>query len=197
MTTLDEVPGAGERPGNCPLTVSRDEAGTVTLTIPARGVSLIILFLCCITLGNLLVMLFTGMILLVAHRSVLFMAQISPGGLPVSLRPFDGWLLIALLLAEALGFWTLAAVLRPIFVRETLTFETEWLRVQRWEWGREKQWQIARADVRGFQVTRVPPGMDAGTLTLHTRGEPIEIGEYLREADRDWLASVGNALLRE
>ena len=39
------------------------------------------------------------------------------------------------------------------------------------------------------------PGLDAGTLTIQGRGEEIEIGEFLREADREWLASAGNALL--
>ena len=55
--------------------------------------------------------------------------------------------------------------------------------------------RLARGDVRGFLLRRVPPGLDSGTLTIQGRGEEVEIGEFLREADREWLASAGNALL--
>ena len=37
--------------------------------------------------ANLLVVLYTGVLLLMAHRSVLFMTQISPHDLPVSMHP--------------------------------------------------------------------------------------------------------------
>ena len=47
---------------------------------------------------------------------------------------------------------------------------------------------LARADVRGFMLRRVPPGLDAGMLTVQGRGEEVEVGEFLREADREWLA---------
>ncbi len=196
MTTiLNEVPGARERPGNCPLSIVREDNGFVTIVIPSRGISPIALVLSCIVTGQLLVMLYIGLMLILAHRSVLFMTQISPGGLPVSLRHNDGWLLVALLLAQGLGFWTVGAVLRPLFLRERLILGLEWLRLERWDWGRKQEWQIARTDLRGFLIKRVPPGLDAGTLTVQARGDSFEFGEYLREADREWLASVGNALL--
>lgn len=196
MTTfLDEVPGARERPGNCPIQIARDEAGAVTIVIPARGVSPIVYVLSGVVVCNLLLMLYTGLMLLMAHRSVLVMAQVSPGGLPVSLRHYDGWLLLGLGLAEALGFWTVAAVLRPVFFRERLELGPEWLRLQQWEWGRVQERRMARADVRGFLLKRVPPGLDSSTLTVQGRGEQVRIGEFLREADREWLASAGNALL--
>ncbi len=196
MTTyLDEVPGARERPGGCPVQIAREDDGTVTLIIPAPGISPIIWFFACVLLGNLLVSLYTGLMLLIGHRSVLFMAQISPGGLPVSLNHWEPPLLGGLLLAEALGFFTLAAILRPITVRETVTIDRDWVHIQHAEWGRTREYQMPRADVRGFLLRRVPPGIDAGILTIQGRGEQIEIGEFLREADREWLVSVGNALL--
>jgi len=80
-------------------------------------------------------------------------------------------------------------------VRETLTLGPEWLSLERREWGRVKRWQIARDDLRGFMLKRDPLGMDASALTVQTRGEQWTIGEFLREADREWLVSVGNALL--
>ncbi len=193
---LNEVPGAGERPGGCPIQVVTD-GDTVTVTLPPRGVSPIVLFFAAVLLGNLLVALYTGLMLLLANKSVLGMAQIAPSGLPVSLRHQVGFLMCALGLAEALGVWTLAVILRPIFFHETLVLDADWIKVIRSEWGRAKTWALARADVRGFTLRRVPPGLDAGTLVIEGRGEELEIGEGLREADREWLASVGNALLKQ
>ena len=193
---LNEVPGAGERPGGCPIRIVTD-GGTVSITLPPRGVSPIVLFFAAVLLGNLLVALYTGLMLLLLNKSVLGMAQIAPGGLPVSLKPQAGFLLFGLGLAEALGVWTLAAILRPIFFHETLIIDAGWVTVTRSDWGRVKTQALARAEVRGFILHRVPPGLDAGTLLIQGRGEEVEIGESLREADREWLASVGNVLLKQ
>jgi len=196
MTTiLDEVPGARERPGRCPVQIGREDDGTVTLVIPPRGVPPIVLFFACVLLANLVLTLYTGLVLVLTHRSVLFMAQISPSGLPYSLRHWQGALLLGLLLTEGLGFFTLAAILRPITARDTVELSGEWVRVRHSEWGRARERRLARRDVRGFLLRRVPPGLDSGTLTIQGRGEEITIGEFLREADREWLASAGNALL--
>lgn len=192
---FSEVPGAGERPGGCPIKVVTN-GGIVTITLPPRGVSPIVLFFAAVLLGNLLVALYTGLMLLLANKSVLGMAQIAPGGLPVSLKHQVIFLLFALGLAEALGAFTLAAILRPIFFHETLVLNAEWLKVERSNWGRAKTQALARADVRGFTLRRAPPGLDAGRLWVQGRGGEMEIGEFLREADREWLASVGNALLK-
>jgi uncharacterized membrane protein len=195
MTTyLEEVPGARERPGGCPIMVSAD-GDKITLTLPPRGISPVVFFFACVLLGNLLVALYTGLMLLLANKSVLGMAQIAPGGLPVSLRHEVGFLLAALGLAQALGFFTLAAILRPVFFHETLHIDREWLHVSRWDWGRMTRQSLARTDISGFDLRRVPPGLDAGRLTIQGRGMEVEIGECLRETDREWLASVGNALL--
>lgn len=191
---LNEVPGAGERPGGCPIRVVT-RGDTVTITLPPRGVSPIVLFFAAVLLGNLLVALYTGLMLLLANKSVLGMAQIAPSGLPVSLRHQVGFLLCALGLAEALGAFTLAAILRPIFFHESVILDPNWVKVIRSDWGRIKTQALTRADVRGFTLRRVPPGLDAGRLWIQGRGEEMEIGEGLREADREWLASVGNALL--
>ena len=196
MTTiLNEVSGARERPGGCPVRITRDDDGTVTLVIPPRGVSPIVLFFAAVLLVNLLLTLYTGLVLTLTGRSVLFMAQISPSGLPYSLRHWDGPLLVGLLLTEGLGFFTLAAILRPVTARDMVEISGEWVRVRHTEWGRTREWRLARQDVRGFLLRRVPPGLDSGTLTVQGRGEEVEIGEFLREADREWLVSAGNALL--
>ena len=198
MTTiLDEVPGARERPGRCPIRIGREEDGTITIIIPPRGVSPIVLFFACVLLLNLLITLYTGLVLVLTHRSVLFMAQISPSGLPYSLRHWEGALLLGLLLTGGLGFFTLAAILRPIMARDTVEISGDWVHVRHSEWGRGRERRLARRDVRGFLLRRVPPGLDSGTLTIQGRGEEIQIGEFLREADREWLVSAGNALLND
>ncbi len=197
MTTLDEIPGARERPGGCLVAVTREDDGTVRLTLPPRGVSPIVLFFALVLLGNLLVTLYTGLVLVVFHRSVLFMAQVSPSGLPVSLTRWTWLLALGLLSAEALGFGTLWAILRPLSAREVVEIGPDWLTVRHSEWGRAREWALARGDVRGFRLRRDPQGLKAGTLTVEGRGEAVEMGEFLREADREWLESAGNALLRE
>ncbi len=193
---LNEVPGARERPGGCPITVVM-EGDAVIFTLPPRGVSPVVFFFAAVLLGNLLVALYTGLMLLLANKSVLGMAQIALGGLPVSLKHQAGFLLFALGLAEALGVFTLAAILRPIFFHETVVLDADWVRIERSDWGRTKTRALARTDVRGFVLRRVPPGLDAGMLLIQGRGEEVEVGEGLRETDREWLASAGNALLRQ
>ncbi len=197
MTTLDEIPGARERPGGCPVAVTREDDGSLTLRLPPRGVSPIVLFFSLVLLLNLLITLYTGLVLLISHRSVLFMAQVSPSGLPVSLDRWVWLMLLGLISAEALGFGTLWAILRPVSAQETVTIGPEWLTVRHSEWGRTRHWSLARANVYGFRHRRDPQGMNSGTLTVEGRGESIELGEFLREADREWLESAGNALLRE
>ena len=197
MTTiLDEVAGARERPGSCRVQITREENGSVVLSFPPAGVSPPIWFFSAVMLGNLLITLYTGTVLLILHRSVLFMTQISPGGLPLSLNHYDLWLWLALLLAVGLGFWTLAIILRPVTSRERLEIGPLWVTIEHRAWGRTTVRQLARQDVRGFLLRRVPPGLDSGILTVQGRGEEIVFGEYLREADREWLVSVGNALLK-
>ena len=196
MTTLDEIPGARERPGGCPVVVTCEDDGMVRLTLPPRGVSPIVLFFALVLLGNLLITLYTSLVLLMFHKSVLFMAQVSPSGLPVSLNRWTWLLALGLLSAEALGFGTLWAILRPLSARETVEIGPEWLTVRHSEWGRAREWTQARGEVRGFRHRRDPQGLKAGTLTVESRDESMELGEFLREADREWLESAGNALLR-
>lgn len=193
---LEEVAGARERPGGCRVQITREENGSFVLSIPAAGVSPPLWFFSAILLANLLITLYTGTVLLLLHRSVLFMTQISPGGLPLSLNHYDLWLWLALLLAVGLGFWTLAVILRPVTLREKLVFENNWVSLRQQAWGKRTEQRMARPDVRGFVLRRVPPGLDSGVLSVQGRGEEIVFGEFLREADREWLVSVGNALLK-
>ena len=197
MKTVEEISGAHERPANCPVVITREDNGTVVLRLPPHNISPVVLFFALILLVNLLVTLYTGLVLVITHRSVLFMAQISPSGLPVSLRHWTWLLALGLVSAEALGFGTLWAILRPLSAREMVEIGPQWLTVRHSEWGRRREWSQARANVYGFRHRRDPQGMKAGTLTLEGRGESVELGEFLREADREWLESAGNALLRE
>ena len=161
MTTyLDEVPGARERPGGCPIRVL-DNGASVTITLPPRGVSPVVFFFACVLLGNLVLALYTGLMLLVANKSVLAMADIAPSGLPVTLKHDAGFLLAGLLLTIGLGFFTLAAILRPLFFHETLQMDADWITLRSTDWGRTTRKSLTRPDVRGFELRRVPPGLDA------------------------------------
>lgn len=198
MTTfLEEVPGARERPGGSAIRIGREKDGTARILLPASGLSPVVLLFSGILSVNLLLTLYTGLVLIFFHKSVLFMAEISPSGLPVSLLHWDWALLVGLLGAEALGVWTLAAILRPLTARETVEIGQEWLVVRHSGWGRTQERRLTRADVRGFRLQRDPQGMDSSTLWIEGRGERINIGEFLREAEREWLVSAGNALLAQ
>ena len=195
MTTLDEIPGALERPGGCLIQVVVGEDGDFTITIPPRGLPPILVAGGALLLLNLTLVLFTGMMLLLAHRSVLFMTQISPHDLPISMHPLRVWLLPALLGVGILGVWLLLLIVRPSLTRERIVFGHGQLSHQQETLGRTSHHTVPRENVQGFYLRRDPQGLVAGVLTLRAGHESWMVAEYVRESDREWLASVGNALL--
>ena len=196
MTELYEIPGALERPGGCRISISQGQEGVYAIAIPARGLPPLLIGGVIVLALDLLVALYTGIMLLLAHRSVLFMAQISPHDLPVSMHPIRLWLLLALACMEALGGWLLLLIVRPSLTRESIWIGRDAVQHQTWAFGRTRLDIIPRENVQGFQLRRDPHGLSASVLRLRARGESIQVAEYVRESDREWLASVGNALLR-
>lgn len=195
MPTLHEIPGASERPSDCRIRLAVED-GTATIDIPppaaappvvAAAVGLTVCLLLTFYIGALLF--FTG-------RSVLFMAQISPDGLPVPLRPFVLWLTLGWLFLEGLGLLSVVAILRPLLTRERLTFGSQDIIHERRFLGCVHRQGVPRENVQGFLLRRDPAGFAAGTLTLRAGREKIVVAEQVREVEREWLASVGNALLR-
>lgn len=198
MPTLNEVPGALERPSGCRIEVFQSDDGRrTTITIPPREWQPILVVGALVLLGNLLVVLYTGAALLFAHRSVLLMTQIAPGGLSPPLRRYELWLALAWLFIEGAGVLMLWLIARPMFLRERLSFDSDGVHHERRVLRRTDRWFVSEADVRSFLLQRDPQGLSAGVLTLHGRGEERMVGENISEAEREWLASVGNALLRQ
>ena len=62
--------------------------------------------------------------------------------------------------------------------------------------GRTQVQVVPRQNVQGFHLRRDPHGLVAGILTLRQAPERIPVAEDVPEAEREWLVSVGNALLR-
>lgn len=197
MAILEEVSGARERPGGCRIVVRRLENGATSITIPPRAASPFVVVPACILLLNLLLTLYMGAMLFFAHRSVLFMSEIAPNDLPRSMHPFEPWFVFGWLFLEAIGFWTLLAIVRPLFTREYLMLDRQEVTQGRHAFGRSAERRFPRAIVNGFHLKRDPQGFVQSALTLQTRGEEVEVAEHSNEADREWLASVANVLLRE
>lgn len=196
MTLLEEVPGALERPGGCRIVVAEEGDGTTTVTIPPRTATPVVLVASAVLLINLLLALYVGGMLFFAHRSVLFMTQVVPRDLPRPLWPYALWLGLVTLGLEFLGFWALAAMLRPLYQRETLIISRDEVAYARHLWGRTEVHRFPRENVRGFHLKRDPNGFSPSVLTLQARGERIVVGEQADEADREWLTSVCQVLLR-
>ncbi len=197
MAILEEVPGARERPGGCRIVLRRVENGATIITIPPRTASPFVAVPACILLLNLLLTLYMGAMLFFAHRSVLFMSEIAPHDLPRSMHPFEPWFIFGWLFLEAIGFWTLMAIVRPLLTREYLILDRQEITQGRHAFGRSAERRFPRATVSGFHLKRDPQGFVQSALTLQIRGEEVEVAEHSNEADREWLASVGNVLLRE
>lgn len=198
MPILEEVPGALERPSGCRIRVwqSEDRRET-TLLIPPHEAPLWML----ITLGvlciNLLLLLVTGAALLFAHRSILFMAQIAPGDVPITMRRFAPWYAFGWSSLLTLGVWLFASLLRPLFLHETLTIGPRGILRERRIGRRRERAEIPLSELRGFHLKRDPQRLNPSVLTVQGRGEEWTIAEGVGEADREWLVSVGNVLLRD
>ena len=198
MPILEEIPGALERPSGCRIQVWRsgDDRETI-LRIPPRDAPLWMLIALGLLLVNLLLVLVTGAALLFAHHSILFMAEIAPGDLPLPMRRYEVWLAFGWGVLMALGFAFFAVMLRPLVQRETIIVSPRGITRERQVWRRRSHEEMPLESVRGFHLERDPQRLEPSVLTIRGRGEEWTIAESVGEADREWLVSVGNALLRE
>ncbi len=198
MPILEEVPGALERPSGCRVRVWQSEDGReTTLLIPPRDAPWWLLLalgaLCC----NLLIVLATGTALLLAHRSILFMTQIAPGDVPLTMRRFAPWYAFGWAVLLTLGYALFATLVRPLLLRETLTLRPGGIAWERRIWRRRFYAEMLLSELRGFSLERDPQRLTPSVLTVRGRVEAWTIAEGLGEADREWLSSVGTALLRQ
>ena len=198
MTTLQEVPGAGERPGGSRVRVERADEGRETfLTIPARSPSFIVGMGAVVLAVNLLAVLWMGMELFFWGHSVGVMAQIAPNSLPLPLLHWSLPLLLGWVGLEGLGAAALLVLVQPGFVQECMTFTSEGVEWRQTDGGRSRTVSVSRAASPRFQLKRDPQGLTASILTLCGGPHKLPVAEHVTEAEREWLCSVGNALLRE
>jgi hypothetical protein len=197
MPIIEEVPGATERPAGSRIRIwLSEDCCSAAVTIPSRTPSFWLIAASCVLLGNLMLLTVTGAMLFFAHRSVLFMTEISPGDLPLPMRRFEPGLIFVWLSILALAGLALAAMLRPMFVQETLTLGPGGAEYERRLWRRLFIVVIPQSELRGFHLKRDPEGLQQSELTLEGRGVSLAFAEYAGEAEREWLASAGSALLR-
>jgi hypothetical protein len=197
MPMLEEVPGAMERPGGCRIRIWQSEDGReTTLLIPPRETPIWMMIALVVLGGNLLVLLVTGLALFFGNHSILFMTQIAPKGLPVTMQRFAPWYALGWSILLALGFALLGLLLRPLMLRETITITPQELTIERRVWASAIIYPVPMFDLQGFRLKRDPQGLASSILTVRGRGEEWTIGEGLSEADREWLATVATALLR-
>lgn len=197
MPILEEVPGAGERPSGCRIeVVVSDDGRNATVTIPPQIRRPLLLAGLGILVANLLLVMIVGAMLLFAPSGNRLINEIAPGGLSPPMRRYEGWLIPVWLLILGIGVSLAFAMLRPVVEREEIHVGPDGVDVVRRAFGRTHRVRVARADVRGFRLARPPEGLGKSTLTLQCRGVEHEVAEQSGEADREWLVSVGNALLR-
>jgi hypothetical protein len=198
MPLLREVAGALERPGDCPIILDQSEDGGCTaIEIPRRTGILLPAAASLLLIACLILMLAIGAYLFFQNKSILFMAQIAPHGLTPPLLRSKGWLILAWLVVEAVGFAMLATIARPMFESETLIIGPDGITYVRRVWRRGQSRKIDRSNVRGSQLLRDPLGLNPTALVVRGRDEAIVVGENARDVEREWLASVINALLRK
>ncbi len=194
---LDEIPNAFERPGGCAIQVyETDDGSAVTITIPPRPLPWTLKLAVVVLALNLLVTLYTGIVLFVWHRSVLLMTQIAPHDLPLPLHRWTGWLVVGWLGLESLGVMALASMVRPALMREMIHIDPDGVSSLHHLLGHRRAGRLPRRDVRGFHLARDPQRLVASTLSVRGQGRALVVAEYATEADREWLLSVGNVLLR-
>ena len=197
MTPLDEIPGAQERPNSSRIAIWQTPNGETTIHIPPRQVPPIMWAAIVLLLAQLLLTLYIGLMLFFFHRSVLVMAQIAPQDIPQTLDRYRLWLMLGWLAIEAAGFTVLTTALRPMLTTEILTISPQGISYEHRIVRRLQSRAIEQAQVLGFHLKRDPQGMNVSTLMLRARGEDIIFAEACTEGEREWLASVGNALLRQ
>jgi len=196
---LHEVPGAMERPAHCAVIVRRENS-TTTVEIPPVELSPLVIAGGILLSMTLLLFFVTGIGLFYTGEPFLVLKYIAPDpnhpvfpitvkrAIPLSV-PIWGLILW-------IGAHELNAIFRPGLLRERMTFQDGGIiHERRYLWKKEITHFLSDS-VRGFQVQPEDGEGRPSSLHIEGRGQSDAVGEYLRAADREWLASVGNALLR-
>jgi hypothetical protein len=95
-----------------------------------------------------------------------------------------------------MGAIELFSMLRHNTLRESLVFCGDALRHVCNVGRMERVSEYPYAMIRSFVVSKDPNGLAHARLMLICQGDEREVGEFLRDNDREWLCSVCNGLLR-
>ena len=189
------MPGALERPAGCRIRVFKTN-DQYRVEIPRRGASPV-MWLAAVGLSVVLtawVVMFS--IMVVTGRPVFILAGIMTEPLTHSMLAnrylFAGFIFIAL----AAGVAELSSMIRHSTLRETLMFDDDCVRHGRAVGRMERVSEHPYPTVRSFLLQRDPHGLTQARLQLVCQSDQVEIGEYLRSEDREWLSSVCNRLLQ-
>ncbi|BDI33869.1 hypothetical protein CCAX7_59200 [Capsulimonas corticalis] len=192
---LQEIPGAIERPAGCNIQVTQ-ERDAAEITIPPRRATWIDKIPTTLYVFSLFTFFYVGLVFFISKRLIIGPElNMDHGHISRYLNHYIYWLLPVWLAFEAIGWGTVYLVMRPFFTTETLRISREGVAITRAVPFSRKRSLLLRENLRGFLLRRDPQGMWGSTLALRSVGEEIEIGEFTGEAEREWLASVGNALL--
>ncbi len=204
---LHEVPGASERPAHCAILIQRESPipgdggdGTTTVDIPPIKLGNHVVFTAVVFSCALLLLFVTGAVLYTTGKPILLLDMIAGNGAQHGLSPplkrYIGYSVPLWLALLWLGLVSLASVIRPAFHRERLKFDSSGVEYEKTDFRRKTLKHISSDSVRVFTLQQEDHEGALVTLVLEGRGESITLGEYLRPLEREWLASVGNALLR-
>jgi hypothetical protein len=192
---LREISGAMERPAACGIVVEESE-GTFVVSIPKRGLAIMVKVTASLFTLVLLITFYTGCMLFFLHKPVLIVQWVTNGYIsPPLLRTLSYYLPIWIG-AMALGVWALISALRPSLTEEILVFDRDGItHIHRFLFSLQRT-MMFRGEIRGFLLKQDPENMGIDKLTIEGQGIKIRVAEFARDLDREWLYSVGNTLLR-
>ncbi|MCW3062094.1 MAG: hypothetical protein JWQ02_3915 [Capsulimonas sp.] len=192
---LQEVPGATERPAGCNIQVTQGAAST-EITIPPRKAMWIDRIPTLFYIVSLVLFLYIGAVFFTTQRLVLGPdMNTDHGHISRHLRHYIYWLVPVWIAFEAIGWATVYLVQRPFYTTETLRIDRLGVTITRALPFSRRQSVLLKENLRGFRLRQDPQGMWGSRVELQSVGETIEVGEFTGEAEREWLTSVGNALL--
>lgn len=192
---LHEIPGALERPADCGIAIRKD-GGVTTIDIPPSRLSRFTLLYS--TLYGMLLLLFvvTGIVVYTTGKAILILNWIGFDHTHPMFRKLVPFSLPLWAFLAWIGGSALVSVLRPSLQRERITIDKSGVTLERKFLRRKMRRHIVTGNMQGFLLRKDDAGMRPEVITMVGRGESVEIGEFLRPAEREWLVSAGNALLR-
>ncbi|MEO7715117.1 MAG: DUF2244 domain-containing protein [Capsulimonas sp.] len=193
---LQEIPGATERPAGCNIQVTQG-ADSTEITIPPRKATWIDRVPTILYIGSLLAFLYIGAVFFISKRLVIAPElNIEAGGhISRHLTQNIYWLVPVWIAFEIIGWITVYFVQRPFYTTETLRIDRSGVTITRALPFSRRQSVLLKENLRGFRLRQDPQGMWGSRVELQAVGETIEVGEFTGEAEREWLTSIGNALL--